>query len=812
MRFRFLCASILVSLLVFVFDSNAYETADSGSYCNLDPPQSNGLQNLTCVNETDFFIIGGGGGPIFWWPMYMAIPGNYSGAVVDLWVYVGIRHSCAGDLFVDLTSPNNTRIRLSKRNVTFGGGATCPTEQFPQIPLISGAPYTPIWIDNGTVMPSPGENNDFPGAMDSFRRDKVSGKWFLNVSDQGSLDTGNVSFWAITMTINRSVDFVPPLYFDNISSSVNVYNPSALSNFSIKWNDTNNSISVMYIENNFTGVLLNDSLSGNQLSFNNFIYYYNLTLPAGIFQYKYYAEDDAGNWNITDVYYTNVNRSNNTYTVHFNTKTPSNPVTYIYGSTSNVTVFKNTQEGNLSVYLNESFIATNTTSVVHIAILPAGTSIYRFVHNQTQNYTHNETTLQFDITKNSSFISITYTPSSIHTYGQITGAYCNITTGDASATMSLWSNFTLVSTGQGNRTVAGTTFAGIYNGTCRYYESQNFSELTSYNNILIIQRALPILNLTFDMVESNKTIARCYSANVTAWADTDQGQINLYKKNSTHTINPVNGSRNATYLMPQCEVSGSELNFTAFYPETQNYSSASKTYSAFIDSAPPLFYYNRSDIQSSVSEDNFSANFTILWEDNVNISIALFEHNFSGAFANATMNGFGFFYYNSSVKTGYYTYRFLANDTTDFWNATDYFTFSVSYNPAPPPLNPSGGGGGGGGGTTTTITTTTTTTLTTTSTTTTIPIVQIKSRQNENMQEGQQIDQNVNGEERRSGQTDETGMITGLAFAAKNPLAAVASLLVLGIIALNYLGGYDRFLKRLKPVKKVLRKLIKSVK
>ncbi|MBI2085302.1 MAG: proprotein convertase P-domain-containing protein [Candidatus Aenigmarchaeota archaeon] len=804
MRFA-LFLGILLSLFT-VFSSSVYAVSDTDYRCSLDGKNGN-LQRLTCFNETNISIPSGGIVPS-WVHAYIDIPSNYTSKVLNLSVHIGIWHQCAADVFADLISPNGTRVRLSKETVS----GLCSTEQFP------GGEYTPIWVDNGTSMPSPWIDgvtlgtNDFNGTLGSFFGDNVSGTWLLNVTDpKANGIMGNVDFWAISiMTLNLSNDTISATYSQNITNAVDYYSPTSLSNFSVLWFDNLNSITTAYIENNFTGVLQNATMVGNDLGSNNFIFYYNVTLPAGLFNYMYYASDSAGNWNKSDVYYAGVNRSNASYAINSDMKIPGNPVSVVVGTESNITAFKNLQEGNITMFLDGEFIGTNLTYVTHIATLPYGNHIYKFVYNQTQNYSYNESELQVNVVKRAPRLSVINLPSNSHVYGTNTKTYCNITSGDASANIAIWYNSSLVSTGQGNQSFSNVNPAGIYNLTCSYSESQNFSGKVSYNNNLTVQRAFPILNLTFGGAESNLTISRCQLLNATAWTETIQGQINIYKQNVTNIVNPVNGSGNATYMERQCDSSGSVLNFTSFYPESQNYSANNKTFFAFIDSTNPAYSNNISSIQDSVSEDNFSSNFTISWVDNLNISMAFLENNFTGIFANSTMNGFGNFSYKTSVISGFYVYRFLANDTTDLWNSTEYIAFSVQYT-APvsnPPQNRGGGGGGGVGGSVTTTTTTTTSTTTTSTTTTTLPKV-ITVDKPSNKQDSGQVGNNNGIDQNNNQSSTSSDIITGAV--VKNPGAVAASLVVLGAVAVNYFVGYDSVVKSSKLAKKKILKMLQKL-
>ncbi len=812
----------VLSAFFIVSASPAY-AFDESSWCSLDARVGD-LQRLTCFNGTNVSIFSGGGSSAFWTQSYINIPNSYAAKLVNLSVYVGIYHECAGDLNVDLISPNKTRVRLSKSNWTMVG-RFCPTLQFPAEDLFwADARYTPIWINNGTSLPPPWLDNmapgtnDFNGTLTSFFTDNVNGTWLLNMTDPISGDPGYnvglVDFWAVSIMMNLSAETTPPIYYDNETEKVDYYDVNALSNFSVKWRDNANAIAEARIENNFTGNLRNETMWCSNIGALNYQCNNSASLPAGSFIFKYYARDSANNWNASDVYNISAGKGNTSYIVNFNTKQPGNPVTYTYGSVSNVTVFKSLAEGLLSIFFGndtqQQFFSSNALSVSHIAKLPAGNTTFRFVYNQTQNYTHNETTLRFEISKSSSALLVNYTPNTV-IYGNPVILQCNATRGDGSAVLTLFNNGVPVSSGPANLSVPSLELeAGSHSSTCRYAETQNFSEGVIPADTLAVQRASPALNLTLNGTESNITISKCSAVNATAWANTGQGQINLYIKNSTHTANPVNGSVNAAYIVSQCEAPGSQLNFTAFYPESQNFSSETKTFFALVEPVKPTYSDNRSDIQTVASQDNFSANFTVTWADNFGVSSAFLENNFSGSFANRTMDASGVaYYFNTSVKTGVYAFRFTANDTSDSWNATDYLAFSVSYSPpAAPPSNPPSGGGGGGGfpsattTTTTTISTTASTTTTTATTTTIEPNVLITGSRT-----GDVASETTGNETTPAQQPDASALVTGMVFAVQNPAAVAASLAVLGVVSLNYLIGFDRMADMSSAAKKRLIKL-----
>jgi len=96
------------------------------------------------------------------------------------------------------------------------------------------------------------------------------------------------------------------------------------------------------------------------------------------------------------------------------------------------------------------------------------------------------------------------------------------------------------------------------------------------------------------------------------------------------------------------------------------------------DITPPTFTNNQTQLVATYSPTEYS-NFSITWSD-PNFANAYLENNFTGSLTNTTMSGsYPNFYYNSSVlSAGTYQYRFVANDTGGYSNATDVITFTIS--------------------------------------------------------------------------------------------------------------------------------------
>ena len=86
------------------------------------------------------------------------------------------------------------------------------------------------------------------------------------------------------------VDTQAPVWSGNVSS-----NSSGVYLFNITWND--NYMNTVLIEHNFTGTLANYSVSNASNA-----YYYNYSVGGSTYQYRWYANDSAGNANQSDLW------------------------------------------------------------------------------------------------------------------------------------------------------------------------------------------------------------------------------------------------------------------------------------------------------------------------------------------------------------------------------------------------------------------------------------------------------------------------------------------------------------------------------
>jgi hypothetical protein len=108
--------------------------------------------------------------------------------------------------------------------------------------------------------------------------------------------TGSTESWIVT------VQLTTPQWKNNKTSPTSpvLYIPGASYQFNVTWSD-DIGISTVFIEHNFTGSLINETMQqGNSIN-GGYEYYYNIQdLGAGTYVWRSYANDTDNQWNVTD--------------------------------------------------------------------------------------------------------------------------------------------------------------------------------------------------------------------------------------------------------------------------------------------------------------------------------------------------------------------------------------------------------------------------------------------------------------------------------------------------------------------------------
>jgi hypothetical protein len=180
-----------------------------------------------------------------------------------------------------------------------------------------------------------------------------------------------------------------PNWFNNSTAIPAVYDYNTKSIFNITWNDTagtGTSISTVLIESNFSGVATNYTMTlidaYINATENKGVYNFNLTLPAGSFYWKSYANNSLGEWTVSDTWYFTIAKATPALTL---TASPSWSVLYdlrttVTGSESNL----GDDDLTYNLYRNDVLVSNPD-----VATLPVGSYVYVYNTSGGQNYTAN---------------------------------------------------------------------------------------------------------------------------------------------------------------------------------------------------------------------------------------------------------------------------------------------------------------------------------------------------------------------------------------------------------------------------------------
>ncbi|MEM5814317.1 MAG: hypothetical protein QXD77_00695 [Candidatus Aenigmatarchaeota archaeon] len=308
-------------------------------------------------------------------------------------------------------------------------------------------------------------------------------------------------------------------------------------------------------------------------------------LGAGAYAYKANA---TGNQNYS------ANFTGVTYNLYINQA--ANPVTLtLNGQQNNIGVSYGTPITPVASGPDGVGLYKNDTTATSGQALYLAAGDYAFKANSTgnQNYTANATGVTYyaTVSQATPSVSVGFVPSNSVQYGTSTTATCTITTGDPAANLILLRNGTQVGSGAGSASETNTLGGGIYNYTCVYQASQNYTAGYSYNNYLTVTPAPAnvlqgTMHVLINGTEEDKTYKYENVTNVTGYS-TVTGQsgltFNLYRNAQS-----AGSSGSEPYEVSDVKQLGA-LTYTYVYNTTgnENYSAASVIRTLTIEKKTP---------------------------------------------------------------------------------------------------------------------------------------------------------------------------------------------------------------------------------
>ena len=476
------------------------------------------------------------------------------------------------------------------------------------------------------------------------------------------------------LTCNVSSSYLN--YMNNASSVVSTYS-SSNSNFTITWSDSA-FMDKVYLENNFTGSLINTSMSGTYPN-----YYYNLTLGAGNYQYKFIANDTSGNSNSTAIKTFTIAKAKINVNVYLNGTLNANK-SYTYPQSINATV--------TSSALTPSFYRDGVSKGTGEQILLGnGTYAYKVNASGNANYSDNSTGLTFyaKVNKGTSTINL-WLNGTQGNLGYITNRMANLT---AQTTAGLTVNISTNMTGwiepTGTTTVyniTNMTEQGPFNITAYTNGNANYSSasVTYITTVVTTDTTLPeySLNSTNSTFAGNNTMFSLY------WTDNialsgyifsfDNCTGTLVNSSFVSMANPANWS-NVTKRVNSTV--GCTIRWKIYANDTANNWNTSGVYSYVTTQTDNAPRFSTSNVNSSLL--GTPALFSLYWTDDVALSGYIFSFdNCIGTLTNDTFAAFsGTAQWSNATKVINSTvgctirWKVYANDSSNQWNTSGIYSF-----------------------------------------------------------------------------------------------------------------------------------------
>ena len=379
-------------------------------------------------------------------------------------------------------------------------------------------------------------------------------------------NTGTASF---TVKVQ---DTTAPQYSNNQTSptSLTNYSPMKQYNFNVTWTDNTEIDSVLF------------EFNGNNYTMNrdgNIFYYTLIDLPANTYNYRFIATDTSGNQNSTSML---------TYTISKATPAFSTNVTssITYGNASDYAGSEsNTGDTGCTYNLLRNGINIGTgSSVSDNTVLSAGDYNYTYYTDGCTNYTSAQDEKTLTVNKGTPTGTVSSSAGWNVTYpASTTISYSEANIGDDDCSYAVWRDS--INIGSGETITLG---AGDYNYKLNVSGCGNWTDADNIDpHTLTVSKGATTVDLLLNGTSSNITIASGSAVNTTVTVSNTQGTIYL-DKNQVNVLSAT-GATSLYYPSAYSGVPGYEWNMTGYYPETQNYSAASKTWYIKIESTPPTF-------------------------------------------------------------------------------------------------------------------------------------------------------------------------------------------------------------------------------
>jgi len=188
--------------------------------------------------------------------------------------------------------------------------------------------------------------------------------------------------WSVS-NYTFTVDTINPNWSNNVTSpsSGATYSTGVNYFFNVTWTDVN--LDSVWIEHNFTGGSPQNDTNMSGVGDN---YFYNTSnLAAGVYYWRMYANDSAGNLNLTYAFVYTVNKASSSVNLTLNGT--ANNFSINMGDSVNITGNLEVGEGILELYREGSLINSGSSPISNISVFNTpGTYNISVTYPATQNY------------------------------------------------------------------------------------------------------------------------------------------------------------------------------------------------------------------------------------------------------------------------------------------------------------------------------------------------------------------------------------------------------------------------------------------
>ncbi len=463
-----------------------------------------------------------------------------------------------------------------------------------------------------------------------------SGTYNLTVYARNNV--GYPSFESVLFVIDKT----PPQYFNLSESpaSPTTYSPTQTYEFNATWTD-NYAVGTVIFE--FNGTNYTNAVQSGDVYSKTFV-----GLNAGSYNYKWYANDTAGNSNSTGTFTYIINKMPTTTSLYLNGAQANATITY--GAQSNATAI--TSAGSVALYRN----GTNVTNP-EIATLGAGTYNYTAINSGDSNYLPSSETWFLTVNKATPTVNLLLdgvaADKSVTYPTQTNATAFESNTNDSDVTYTMYRNSTTIGSGSVVSDVATlgvNTYVYTYNTT----GGENYTSNT-INRTLTVGIQPTAVDLYLNGAQNNLTVTYGTSTNVTAIGY--NGTVALYR----------NGTNVGTSEITTLAVG--YYNYTAVIPTDANKTGSSKTFFLTVNIAQT--YVNLS-LNGAESDLNITYPQTVTAVFSTNLLSATMYRN--GTNINAENNT------AVTLAAGYYNYTVV--NPGDFNHTASSKTFFVTVNKA----------------------------------------------------------------------------------------------------------------------------------